>query len=91
MAGGIVALMRGRTPEEQRWTDCQRQQRDAAAALEEQFMKERASALGVPYVPPTDRWSRTDAGDVLNLSAFNRHMDSVGEEDQSEPGWDHGA
>lgn len=54
-------------------------------------MKERASALGVPYVPPTDRWSRTDAGDVLNLSAFNRHMDSVGEEDQSEPGWDHGA
>lgn len=37
------------------------------------------------------RFGRTEAGDVTNLRAFDVHMDLVGEEDQSVPGWDQGA
>lgn len=35
-----------------------------------------------------DAWDRTEAGDVINGLAFRAHMDRVGEEDQSIPGWD---
>ena len=33
-------------------------------------------------------WGRNANGDVTNIFAFNAHMESVGEEDQSQPGWD---
>lgn len=35
-----------------------------------------------------EQWTRTENGDVHNLRAFNKHMATVGEEDQSQPGWD---
>ncbi|MFW6776118.1 hypothetical protein ACOACO_17675 [Nocardioides sp. CPCC 205120] len=36
-------------------------------------------------------WSRNAYGDVRGLPAFNRHMDQVGEEDQSALDWSEGA
>lgn len=36
-------------------------------------------------------WDRNTYGDLRNRRAFDRHMDQVGEEDQSVPGWDVGA
>lgn len=35
-----------------------------------------------------DRWGRTESGDVTNGPAFHAHMARVGEEDQTQPGWD---
>lgn len=45
---------------------------------------------GEPGDDDPDAWDRTEAGDVTNGLAFNAHMDRVGEEDQSLPGWDFG-
>lgn len=36
----------------------------------------------------TEGWSRRDDGSVMNRRAFDAHMAQVGEEDQSQPGWD---
>lgn len=37
-----------------------------------------------------EHWDRTEVGDVTNLRAFDRHLATVGEENQDAPGWDTG-
>jgi len=49
------------------------------------------TSCGPPADAHPEHWDRREDGDVTNQAAFRAHMDRVGEEDQSEPGWDAGA